>query len=55
MQKTENPVAPSVDFESAPDPIGIVALDDQILGQVVGGKGPGAGWLVSPEGPGHGW
>jgi hypothetical protein len=59
MQQTENPVVPSVAVASTPDSIGIVALDDQILAQVVGGlalRGPGTGWLDSlAYGPGAGW
>jgi len=57
MQQTENPVVPSVTFASTPDSVGIVALDDETLGQVVGGvaMGPGAGWFVSESGPGTGW
>jgi len=58
MQQTENPVAPSVAVASTPDSVGIVALDDQILAQVVGGKtlmGPGNGGLLSYGGPGSGW
>ena len=39
MQQTQNPVVPSVAVASTPDSIGIVALDDQILAQVVGGTG----------------
>ena len=56
MQQTELPVAPSVTFASTPDTVGIVALDDETLGQVVGGvaMGPGAGWFVC-SGPGNGW
>jgi hypothetical protein len=58
MQQTELPVAPSVTFASTPDSVGIVALDDETLGQVVGGAlatGPGAGWFVKETGPGAGW
>ena len=58
MQQTQNPVAPSVACASAPNPVGIVPLDDQMLSQVVGGVavGPGTGWsLVTSSGPGTGW
>ena len=58
MQQTEILVVPPVVFASTPDSVEIVALDDQLLAQVVGGvaaMGPGAGWLVSAAGPGTGW
>jgi len=59
MQQTQNPVVPSVAVASTPDSIGIVALDDQFLAQVVGGlvlRGPGTGWADSLAcGPGAGW
>lgn len=58
MQQTQDQVAPSVPFVSKAELLEIVPLDDQMLGQVVGGAaafGPGTGWFVATTGPGNGW
>jgi hypothetical protein len=58
MQQSQGQVASSAASAEPSTTYEVVDLDDESLSQVVGGKGPGAGWCeaaVVGGGPGGGW